>query len=64
MIQRFILILPCFSCRATIRACLEAKVIEGIEGARISYYSILNSEGLLHSTCCQTILSKLNDPTA
>jgi hypothetical protein len=28
-----------------LRACLESRVIEGIEGARIPYYSILNSEG-------------------
>jgi hypothetical protein len=29
----------------SLRACLEARVMEGIEGARIPYYSILNSEG-------------------
>jgi hypothetical protein len=30
----------------TLRACLGSKVMEWIEGARIPYYSILNSEGL------------------
>jgi hypothetical protein len=42
-----------------LRVCLEARVMKRVEGARIPYYSILNSEdssplNSLHSTCSQT----------